>query len=86
MQIKADITGKMIEACQMKDQCPLGAAILAAYGVGMIDALSETSDFLKREYKIFEPEEKTLNIYENKFNDYLRFRSSIFELYEEIGD
>lgn len=85
MQIKADITGKMIEACQMKDQCPLGAAILAAYGIGMINDLSETTDFVKREYKVYEPEEKNQSVYRKKFYDYLKFRQKIFGLYEEIG-
>jgi len=85
MQIKANITGKTIEACKMKDQCSVGAAILAAYGIGMIDDLCDTKDFLKREYDNFEPNEKIYNIYKNKFDDYMRFRSSIFELYEEIG-
>jgi xylulokinase len=85
MQIKADITGKVIEACQLKDQCPLGAAILAAYGIGMINDLSETTNFLKKEYKVYEPEEKNQNIYRNKFNDYQKFRSKIFGLYDEIG-
>lgn len=84
MQIKADITGKGIEACKFVDQCPLGAAILAAFGVGIISNLNESETFVVRDSVLYDPIPKNQKIYERRFKDYHRFRSSVFSLYEQI--
>jgi len=84
MQMKADITGKSIQACQIKDQCPLGAAILAAFGIGILDDLKQADGFIKRDYEFYEPNEKKRILYDEKFHNYLIFREKIFDLYEEI--
>lgn len=84
MQIKADITGMTIEADNNADQSPLGAAIIAAYGVGLIDNLDDTSDFVKRELRRFSPITERQRKYGINFDNYLKFRSSIYPLYEKI--
>ena len=82
MQMKADITGKEIDACQFVNQCPLGAAILAAYGVGFFDNLDEATHFTSHQVKKFVPDEQRQEAYRKKFERYLNFRSAIFKLYE----
>ena len=82
MQMKADICGITIEVCQFVNQCPLGAAILAAYGVGFFNSLDETTDFLPHETKVYFPNKKNNAAYEQKFSKYLQFRSAVGELYK----
>jgi xylulokinase len=80
MQMKADISGMTIEACQFVNQCPLGAALLAAYGIGFFTSFDETNHFILHPIKEYVPNEKSMEIYENKFEKYLRFRSAVFSL------
>jgi len=84
MQLKADITGKTIEACKYADQCPLGAAILAAFGIGIIKDFKESENFVRSESKIFNPDRQLQTIYEGEFRSYLKFRSAVFNLYSQI--
>lgn len=77
MQMKADISGMPIEACRFINQCPLGAALLAAYGVGFFNSLYETIDFIPHETRQYLPDGKKVAIYEQKFEKYLRFRSAV---------
>ncbi len=84
MQIKADITGKNIESCKFVDQCPLGAAVLAAFGAGIISNLNESVTFIDRDSVPYDPNEIKQKIYAQRFRDYLKFRSSVFDLYEQI--
>lgn len=83
MQMKADIFDLKIEACQFVNQCPLGASYLAAYGTGYIKDLNETVGFIDHEIKEFAPVKDEAYTYSEKFREYLRFRSSIFDLYEK---
>jgi len=84
MQMKADITGKEIEACQFVNQCPLGAAILAAHGIGFFNNLDETKEFINHKTKRYKPHQKHKKEYAQKFENYSRFRSAIFSLYEQF--
>jgi xylulokinase len=84
MQMKANITGKDIEACQFVNQCPLGAAILAAYGVGFFDSLEETTDFITHKVKVYKPFQKRQEEYVYKFQNYSRFRSAVFDLNQQF--
>ena len=82
MQMKADITGKEIDACHFVNQCPLGAAILAAYGIGFFKSLEETVHFVSHDIKKYIPEKQKQEEYTQKYEHYLRFRSAVFKLYE----
>lgn len=82
MQMKADIIGITIEVCQFVNQCPLGAAILAACGVSFFNNVDETIDFIPHETRVYFPNGKNKAAYEQKFEKYLQFRSAIFNLYE----
>jgi len=82
MQMEADITGISIEACRFVNQCPLGAAILAACGVDFFKDPGETLDFISHETKAYFPNEENMAAYEQRFEKYLRFRSAVVNLYE----
>jgi len=84
MQLKADITGKEIQACQLVDQCPQGAAILAGFGIGLFGTLSKSAGFLKSKYQTFSPNRDFTEAYDEKFQKYIKFRSVIFELYDTL--
>lgn len=82
MQLKADISGMPIEACRFVNQCPLGAALLAACGVGFFSSLDETLDFIPHETRVYLPDKKNQALYERKFDKYLRFRYAVSDLYD----
>jgi len=84
MQMKADITGKEIDACQLVNQCPLGAAIIAAYGSGFFNDLNDSIGFITHKTNKFIPDQQRQNAYEEKFDNYSRFRSAVFSLYEHF--
>ena len=84
MQMKADISGKKIEASQFADQCPLGAALLAGFGIGMFSNLKEASLGIQRQFHEYYPNQEQELCYEEKFARYLKFRSSMFDLYTQI--
>jgi xylulokinase len=82
MQLKADISGMPIEACKFVNQCPLGAAFLAAEGVGFFNSPEESIDFVTHDTMLYIPDKNNRAIYKQKFEKYIRFRSAVSDLYK----
>jgi sugar (pentulose or hexulose) kinase len=73
MQNKADISGKSIESPQIEDATSLGAAMLAGIGVGIYKDEEDAYSAVKKESKIFEPDNENHKQY-----------SDLFEIYKDI--
>jgi xylulokinase len=56
MQNKADMTGKVIEAPQIEEATPLGAAILAGIGVGLYRDEQDAFQQVYRPGRVYEPD------------------------------
>ncbi len=56
MQNKADVAGKPIEAPELEEATPLGAAILAGIGVGLYRDEQDAYDHVARPGRIYEPD------------------------------
>lgn len=80
LQIQADIFGKPVCACRVKEQACLGSCILAAVGTGMLDSLEEGSRrFVTMSDRTYEPAPERTGIYEAGYG---KFR----KLYERTRD
>jgi len=55
MQNKADVTGKPIEAPELEEATPLGAAILAGIGVGLYRDEQDAYERVRRPGRVYEP-------------------------------
>jgi xylulokinase len=84
MQLKADITGYSVEASQFSDQCPLGAAVLASYGIGLYRDLKEAVAAVRQPFITYQPDEKYVRTYQQQFEKYCQLRSAVYDLYNKI--
>jgi xylulokinase len=80
MQIKADMAGKPIEAPEIEEATPLGAAILAGIGVGIY---KDEQDAFTRVYKpgrVYEPNRELTPQYAEWFKTYERLYPALKDI------
>lgn len=77
MQMKSDVTGKVIEVPSSDTATALGAAILAGFGVGVYPDVRQALKTAVTIQKSYEPDLRLRDIYEDGYRTYC-------ELYEEL--
>jgi len=76
MQLMADITGIPVEVMRAGEAGCLGAAILAGLGSGLYGGVEDLEDIAKTR-RVFEPDSKKRDEYEDSFNTYLGLRERV---------
>jgi len=84
LQLKADITGRVIEASQQTEASALGAAILAGYGLGSYSTLEEGMKSVESPTQTFHPDAEVHARYQDNFAKYVKYREAMSELYDSI--
>ena len=84
-QIKADITGKNILVPESTESELLGNLSLTLCALGDSDNLAETADSIVRIKKIYEPDTKNSNIYNEMFNIYKRSYSGLKSVFDSLA-
>lgn len=69
-QIKADITGKVIEIPEVEDATALGAALLAGVGVGIYKDMEEASRVVSKNNKRIWPNPQNRELYDKLYEIY----------------
>lgn len=69
-QIKADVTGKVIEIPEVSDATALGAALLAGVGTGVYKSIEEASRTACRSIEVIEPNNRNSAIYSELYGVY----------------
>ncbi|MBS6194102.1 MAG: xylulokinase [Clostridiales bacterium] len=71
LQIQADILGKEVQVCKMREQACLGACILAGVGVGSYGSIEEACEKLVRfEEKVYVPRREVREVYEENYRKF----------------
>lgn len=76
LQIKADITGLLIERPKVTEASTLGAAILARFGAMEDSSIEDCSSALYRTDCVFEPDRRNLYFYEDAYAVYQMVRQA----------
>lgn len=76
LQMKADVTGIPIERPTVTEAATLGAAMLAAVGMGCFDSLEECSQAFYHAQRVFEP--AAGSAYEDPYSAYIRLSERLF--------
>ena len=77
MQNKADMIGKPIEASEVEEATPLGAAILAGIGVGLYKDVQDAYQQVRKGGKVYEPNLELTAKYRELFSVYERLYPSL---------
>ncbi|RLA32939.1 MAG: xylulose kinase [Gammaproteobacteria bacterium] len=78
-QIQADIFGIPVRCLAVPDATILGAAVLAAYGVGVYETVAEGAKAMVHTTTDYQPDMKTHQIYQEKRDHFDRLYSSLEE-------
>jgi xylulokinase len=70
LQMKADVTGLPVERPLVTEAATLGAAMLAAVGLGEFSSLTEASQTLYRSDRTFDPSPEQCGLYQNAYAQY----------------
>jgi xylulokinase len=84
LQIKADITQKLVAVPAAIEASCLGAAMLAATGVGHFKNLEETVDVICKDVAIYEPNPAMAEIYDRQFAVYKDLYNALLPLNARI--
>ncbi len=79
-QILSDVTGLPVKVPKVKEATALGAAILAGYGIGMYQDISETAKELVSIERLFMPDMGNHRIYNEIFQEWREFYHAQLEL------
>lgn len=71
VQFRADVTGKTYECMEQLEVSSVGAAILAAVGVGIYKDASEAIKHMVQIQKVYYPNEEVHELYEDVYQEYL---------------
>ncbi len=82
MQIKADVTGHVLEVPQADTATAWGAAILAGLGTGVWKDAEEAVRGI-RILKTYEPDARRREIYENAYGEYRRLTAALGPIFHE---
>ncbi len=81
MQNKADMIGKPIEAPEIEEPTPLGAAILAGIGVGLYKDVQDAYEKVYKPGKIYKPDPKLTN----KYRQWLKTFEGIYPSLKDLN-
>jgi len=85
MQILADVTQRNVEAvCAPQDAGAVGAALIAAVGLGIYPDFGSLKKVVKIE-ETFEPQEKNCEIYDSLFHSYQEVYSNLRGFYSKLN-
>ena len=76
-QIKADVTGFVVEVPRVRETATVGAAILAAVGVGAHADLRSAIAAMTSVDRRFEPDPETASVYQDRFEAYVGLHPAI---------
>ncbi|MBE3068658.1 MAG: hypothetical protein IMZ66_00320 [Planctomycetes bacterium] len=85
MQNKADVVGKPIEAPEIEEATPLGAAILAGIGVGVYRDAEDAYDRVHRPGRVYEPDARLAPVYAAGFDVYRRMYPALREIHGKMA-
>jgi xylulokinase len=86
MQNKADVSGRCVEAPQIEEATPLGAAILAGIGTGVYDDEQDACKHVYRPGATFEPNPERTELYARNFELYQRIYPALKPLNDKLAD
>ncbi len=86
MQIKADVLGKPIEAPEVAEATPLGAAILAGVGVGLYQDESAAFARVAQPGKTYTPDSARSADYAERFNIYKQLYPALKPISHQLFD
>ncbi|MHB9036183.1 MAG: FGGY-family carbohydrate kinase [Armatimonadota bacterium] len=78
LQMKADVIGLPVERPKVTEAATLGAAMLAAAGVGDFKSIEEASESLYRSGRVFVPDSKSHDLYEGPYRAYVSLREKAY--------
>ncbi|MCR8928891.1 FGGY family carbohydrate kinase [Priestia megaterium] len=82
-QIKSDATGLTIKIMKDTESAAcLGAAILAGVGAGVWESPEEAATSITREDKIYQPNEKNKEVYDQVFDNYKKLQEGTREFFK----
>jgi sugar (pentulose or hexulose) kinase len=79
LQIKADMLGVPVERPLCSDAASLGAAMLAAFGIGQFRSIEEAVDAWYHPAVTFEPNPVSYSCYREVYNRYLDLYHRLYE-------
>jgi sugar (pentulose or hexulose) kinase len=71
LQIKADITGKLIKKIDVDESGCMAVAVLAGYGTGKFGSVEQVLEKWVKIGRVFEPDRKKYNKYQEKYLQWL---------------
>lgn len=84
MQNKADIIGKTIEIPAIKEETPLGAALISGIGIGIYKNEEEAYKATYKVGKVYEPDLNNNSLYNDYYKIYKRLYPDLKEINNEI--
>lgn len=77
LQIKADITGKLIQKINIEESGCMAVAVLAGYGIGKFNSVEKVLNEWVKIGKEFEPGKEEFKRYQAKYEQWLRICNSL---------
>jgi len=78
LQMKADMLGIPVERPACSEAASLGAAMLAATGVGQFASVVEAAEAWYRADRVFEPDERMSEVYSEVYGRYVQLYSQLY--------
>jgi xylulokinase len=78
LQMKADLVGVPVERPACAEAASLGAAMLAAAGIGRFTSVREASEAWYRSERMFEPDASRYNIYREIYERYQQLQKKVY--------
>jgi len=86
MQNKADVSGVPVEAPQIEEATPLGAAMLAGIGVGIYNDELHAFEKVRRPGPVYEPNARLAETYAERFEVYRQVYPSLKQISASLAD
>lgn len=84
LQLKADITGKLVAVPEITEASCLGAAILAANGNGVFKSIKDSVDSMVKINEIFYPNKKHYEVFSEKYFIYKKLYPLLKDFLHEL--
>lgn len=78
MQMKADVLGMAVERPEVVEAATLGAAMLAATGMGEYESIKSASEAMHKPGRIFVPQSLQTRVYDSLYSDYLELFQKMY--------
>lgn len=85
LQLKADITGREIATLETTEAGCLGAAMLAATGIGMFRDVFEAVEAMTRTKKVYAPDKERSKLYQEKFAVYTKMHPALQTIHTDLS-